>query len=141
MPRPTQVLVASSDPVNGHSLEVLLADCGLEAVVASSLEEVCTHLAGETISLVVCDAQLTDGSFREILQFAESSRIPVVVASRLPDTRQYLEAMRLGAFDFIASPYRRTELQQIVFNALQQSVALDRATSGSRPHGGISAAT
>jgi two-component system response regulator PilR (NtrC family) len=141
MSETAKVLVASSDAENGHSLKKLLVECGLDSTVVSSLEEARALLAEETISLVICDAQLTGGSFRELLQLAESTKIPVVVASRLPDTREYLEAMRLGAFDFIASPYRRAEMQQIVSSALRHAVAAGRAALSSHQQRGIPAAT
>jgi two-component system response regulator PilR (NtrC family) len=139
MTQTTKVLVASSDTENGLSLKQLLVECDIDSDLVSSLEEARALLAQETISLVICDAQLTGGSFRELLQVAESAKIPVVVASRLPDTREYLEAMRLGAFDFIASPYRRAEMQQIVSNALRQAVG--RAAPSSHQQRGIPAAT
>ena len=47
---------------------------------------------------------------------------PVVVTSRLDDTSQYLEAMRLGAFDFMARPFRRSEIEWIVQNAMRKTV-------------------
>jgi two-component system response regulator PilR (NtrC family) len=141
MTKSAKVLVASSDLENGHSLRKLLVECGIDSAVVSSLEEARVVLAKETISLMICDAQLAGGGFRELLQSAESTKIPVVVASRLPDTREYLEAMRLGAFDFIASPYRRAEMQQIVSNALHQAMAVGRAALTSHQRRGIPAAT
>jgi DNA-binding NtrC family response regulator len=47
-----------------------------------------------------------------------------VVASRLDDTAQYFEAMSLGAFDFIAAPYVRREVEWIVNRALPQTLAV-----------------
>ncbi|MGH9702831.1 MAG: response regulator [Candidatus Acidiferrales bacterium] len=141
MTQTAKVLVASSDLENGRSLSKLLVECGLDSAVVSSLEEARALLAKETISLVICDAQLTGGSFRELLPSSETAKIPVVVASRLPDTRQYLEAMRLGAFDFIASPYRRAEMQHIVSSAMRQAVAAGRAALTSYQQRGIPAAT
>lgn len=141
MTQTAKILVASSDLENGYSLKKLLLECGLDSAVVSSLEEARALLAKETISLVICDAQLTGGSFRELLHQSVSTKIPVVVASRLPDTREYLEAMRLGAFDFIASPYRLSEMQQIVSSAIGQAVAVRRASLTSYQQRGIPAAT
>jgi DNA-binding NtrC family response regulator len=78
------------------------------------------------IPLVVCAADLADGSFREMLRAREVAepKIPVVVASRRDDAAEYMEAMQLGAFDFIARPYRPSELQWIVFNALRKKRAV-----------------
>ncbi len=123
MPSRLQVLVASADPDNGRKLGSVLSECGLDPVLASTLQEAQSLLAKPDISLVFCDTQLTDGTFREILRLTEAASIPLVVVSRVHETRQYLEAMRLGAFDFVASPYRRSEVEHIVASALHRPTA------------------
>ncbi len=77
-------------------------------------------LADQRIDLIFCATQLNDGSFREVLRAMEfdQSRLPVVVFSRVGEPEEYLEAMRLGAFDFIAPPYRCSDLDWIVSNAV-----------------------
>lgn len=46
---------------------------------------------------------------------------PVLVVSCGMDVNLYLEAMRLGAFDCVASPVEETELVRIVSAALHES--------------------
>ena len=74
--------------------------------------------------MVFCEGRLRDGSFRDLLRAAEvaEARLPVVVASRLAETDEYLEAMRLGAFDFVARPYLQSEVESIVHRALERSL-------------------
>ena len=121
----SQVLIASSDPEGRQALMSVLAQCGLEPVFSSTVREARAILAREAIRLVFCEACLADGNFRDLLGAAEltRARVPVVVASRLDDTTQYLEAMRSGAFDFIARPYRRAEVEWIISNALRKVAA------------------
>ncbi len=116
----SQVLVAISDPESGRSLRQLLSDCGLEPLVTTSLQEAQAILSKQSVPLVFCDAQFTDGSFRELLQLTNPAHIPLVVAARLPETRQYLEAMSLGAFDFVAAPFRRADVEHILTNVLRR---------------------
>jgi DNA-binding NtrC family response regulator len=136
MPSRLRVLVTSYDPDNGRMLGSILSECGLASVLASTLEEAQSLLAQRDILLAFCDAELADGTFRELLHLTEAAKIPVVVASRVHETLQYLEAMRLGAFDFIAPPYRRSEVEHIVASALHRPNA---AAAGGA--GGFSAAT
>jgi DNA-binding NtrC family response regulator len=72
------------------------------------------------VCLVFCESYLADGTFRDVLRIAEhtQSNVPVVVTSRVGDTGEYLEAMELGAFDFLARPYRRAEVNWILSRAL-----------------------
>lgn len=123
MPSPLRVLVASADPDIGRKLGNVLSECGLDPVLTATLQEAQSLLGKPDISLVFCDAELVDGTFRELLHLTEAANIPLVVASRVHETRQYLEVMRLGAFDFVASPYRRSEVEHIVATALHRPVA------------------
>jgi two-component system response regulator PilR (NtrC family) len=120
---PPKVLLACTDPESRQTLNSLLGQCGMQTVVSSSVRESRRILARGGVAMVFCEARLADGSFREVLRQAGArhQRVPVVVASRLDDTNQYLEAMRLGAFDFIACPYRRSEVEWIVQNALHDA--------------------
>lgn len=120
---PPKVLLACSDPESRKTLSGLLGQCGLKTVVSTSVRGSRRILARGGVAMVFCEARLSDGSFREMLREAGvgERKVPVVVASRLDDTSQYLEAMRLGAFDFIACPYRRSEVEYIVHNALRET--------------------
>ena len=115
-----QVLVAVSDPESGRALKTILSDFGLKPVVACSLSEAQAILSKGSVPLVFCDAQLPGGTFQELLQLTAPARIPLVVAARLPETRQYLEAMSLGAFDFVAAPFRPADVEHILTNVLRR---------------------
>jgi DNA-binding NtrC family response regulator len=136
MPSRLPVLLVSSDLDNGRKLGSVLAECGLYPVLASTLEEAQSLLAKPDVLLVFCDAELADGTFRELLRPTEAAKIPVVVVSRVHETLRYLEGMGLGAFDFIAPPYRRSEVEHIVASALHR---LNAAAAGGG--GGFSSAT
>ena len=120
-----QVLVACSDPDRQRTLLSVLSQCGLEPVTSSTVGEARAILARQPIALVFCAAELPDGTFRDLLRAPEAAaaKVPVVVASRVHNTGEYLEAMRLGAFDFIACPYQRAEVERIVTQALPQAMA------------------
>jgi DNA-binding NtrC family response regulator len=89
-------------------------------VYTSSVGEARQILAHEPIAMVICEDHLADGSFRDMLGAVSSQRsqVPVVVTAHVDDQVEYLEAMRLGAFDFIAAPYRRAEVEWILEHAL-----------------------
>ena len=46
----------------------------------------------------------------------------LVVYSRLPDERLWIEALEAGAFDYICKPFYRRDLQWVLENALQARV-------------------
>jgi DNA-binding NtrC family response regulator len=109
-------LVASSDVERRATLAKILEECNLEAVLASSVEEVRIALTKGSVHLLFCEDNLPEGDFREVLRVAKAIRpeAQVVVASLLGGWGMYLEAMQLGAFDFIAPPYRDAAVRSIV---------------------------
>jgi len=123
----TRVLVALSDPAGQQAIQNVLPRCGAEPIFASTMREARAVLSQELepVALVVCEDRLVDGNFRELLPVAKAAReeVPVVVTSRIENTEEYLEAMKLGAFDFVVAPFDRSELERIVHNALHRAMA------------------
>jgi two-component system response regulator PilR (NtrC family) len=119
-----RILLVTADPETRRALSEMVRSTGLECRAAASVAEARALVARERPALVFCDRRLADGSFRELLgaEEVQEANVPVVVASRLGETDEYLEAMRLGAFDFIAKPYHRSEVEQIVHNALHSAL-------------------
>ncbi len=115
------ILVANSDAGKRSALVHILAQCGLESTTVTSVDEVGAALAQQDVHLVFCEDVLPEGGFREVLRLAQAtgSAVPLVVSSLLGEMEEYLEAMQLGAFDFIAPPYRHSELESIVNSARQ----------------------
>jgi len=111
-----KVLVICSDPANRQTLKRVLEECHLATEMCSTVSDARARLARKRVPLVFCEAELADGSYRDVLGAPECAKanVPVVVTSRAGETHQYLEAMRLGAFDYMASPYRRSEVEWIV---------------------------
>lgn len=124
MTDPRKVLVISSDTEGTGVLATFLRACGMKAIFCESVRECRAALESGEVALVFCDSCVKDGDYREVVRLAAASRVhpPVVVTSRLDDTSQYLEAMRLGAFDFVARPFRRSEIEWIVQNATRKTL-------------------
>ena len=72
------------------------------------------------VSVVVCNEWLPDGSYVDIVKFMAKSyaRTPLIVISRIGDWPEYLRAIGAGAFDYVAYPPIRGELQRVIRNAL-----------------------
>ena len=116
-----KVLVAGSDPKKRAALVDILMESGLEPMVASDLDEVRDILARKQLHIIFCEHNLPGGGFQEILRIARRMRslVEVVVSSMMGELDEYLDAMRLGAFDFVAPPYRGADIISIVDNACQ----------------------
>lgn len=120
-----EVLIACSDPEGRKALTRALAGCDLKPVYAPTVASARSVLARGGVSLVFCATDLIDGRFDEVLRAAKQAgrEVPVIVASPSADTQKYLEAMRSGAFDYVATPCRKSDVEWIVENALHRTAA------------------
>jgi len=113
------VLVASSQLENRRALIEVLEGLSADVTSSSSIEQASEVLAKQPIELVFCDDELPDGSYRDLLPAARHRQqgIRVVVITRTGEWEEYLEAMRLGAFDFIRGPMHPTDVELVVSRA------------------------
>lgn len=139
MDTPWQIVIASSDLESRRGLMEILTRQGLDPIGASNLAECREVLQKEKVGLIFCDPHLADGSYQDLLDVTRSgaSTARVVVTSKHANWDEYLEAMRLGAFDVIASPCRPTDVEWMVIQAKRearnQSKALVPAEAGTAP--------
>lgn len=99
--------------------EVLEAD-GIEVVTAESGRDALEHASDPGIGAVVLDLQLPDLHGLEVFRELTSVRpdLRVVILSAHTDQDNVLEALRLGAFDYLAKPLHEEELRLAVRRAL-----------------------
>jgi DNA-binding NtrC family response regulator len=78
-------------------------------------------LSGQEVALVFCDDRLIDGSYRDLLQTLQVLKITphFVLTTRIGEWRDSLEALSLGVFDMIESPYRSTDIELSVIRAMR----------------------
>jgi DNA-binding NtrC family response regulator len=128
-----EVLVASSDAETRTALANILGQFGMTPLIVVNVDEVRTALTRLSVDLVFCDESLPGGGFHQVLRLTKAvgSGVPLVVSSWLGDLDEYLEAMRMGVFDFIAPPYRHIEVESIVKSAYQARPS--RKTVAARP--------
>jgi DNA-binding NtrC family response regulator len=117
-----KVLMLAVDPGASQYIAEVLDRCGFEPVRLSKIAELRSCIRKSGISALVCEEVLHDGDYKEVLRvsLSEAGHIPVVIFSRCGDWDQYLEAMRLGAFDCLRYPFRTGELRWVVSRALQE---------------------
>ena len=126
---PWEVMVLSAQFEDRRSLTHILASQQVEPLCCSTLREAVETLRKEPVGLVFCDKSLPDGTYRDLLTAARglATRVRVVVTSHQADWDEYLEAMRLGAFDVIAVPCRPTDVEWMVIQAKRDDRAHSRA--------------
>ena len=115
-----QAIVACTDAEIRQILTSVLREFAIQPVFLENLDEVRDLLAQQEPLIVFIQTRIVQGDFREVLRAADcpGSGIPVIVCSEFYDKDIYIEAMALGAFDYLATPYRREEVVWVVNNAV-----------------------
>ena len=129
-----KALLALSDPASVEAMCEALAGTEIDLEFCLNLGDLRANVGQGKASMVFCQARLPDGTFRDLLKFANSQEtaIPVVVCSDFFDKTTYIEAMSLGAYDYIAFPYRRSEVEWIVGNVFRKVRSGRGAREGGR---------
>src|SRR6476620_9414300 len=118
-----QVMVVDDDPAMCTFLETFLADRGYAVVTASSGEEAVRKYTQSRPAAVILDVVMP-GEMDGIAALAAFKRIdrevPVIVLSGQGRTTTVVQAMKLGASDFVSKPFSETDLEVPLTNALRQ---------------------
>ncbi len=134
------ILVISDDLETRCALAEALRCGTCDLLLTSTVSEALANREPELISLVFCQDRLPDGSFRDVLRSLKTAGLhpPLVVCSLSGEIDEYLDAMQLGAFDFIPAPYRQSEVEAIAAHALGRHWLKRSATAaGSRKSNSI----
>ncbi|MBP0622867.1 sigma-54-dependent transcriptional regulator [Cupriavidus consociatus] len=132
---PDPILVIDDEADLRELLDISIRRMGHDVVLAGSLAEARQKLAQGRYSLVLTDMRLGDGLGIEIVRqlSAAPERIPVAVITAYGSADNAVEALKAGAFDYIAKPVSLEQLRSLVLNALgrQQRDSTEADAGGS----------
>ena len=114
-----RVLVVEDDASLSEILCEELQGLGHAAVAAVSVAEGRERLADTELDVALLDLRLPDGSGIELLRRISEEGLPTeaIVLTGHADVPTALEAMKLGAYDYLTKPTRMEELSLLVAKA------------------------
>jgi two-component system response regulator PilR (NtrC family) len=118
-----RVLVCDDEAGLREMLEVLLRRAGYEVETAASCRAARERLASEqSYDLVITDLAMPDGSGMQVLEAAKrrDDSLQVIMITAFATTEQAVEAMRLGAYDYVQKPFKNSELLAQIEKALEK---------------------
>ena len=124
-----RVLVVDDEPQIRRALRTALVGHGYAVEVAEDGEGALAALAARLPDLVVLDLVMpgTDG-FEVLRQTRAWSKVPIVVLSARGQERDKVEALDLGADDYLTKPFGMEELLARVRAVLRRAGAPDQPT-------------
>ncbi len=120
------VLVVDDDRIILDSLGEFLRFEGYEVRTAGSLEEAMAAIKASPVDLILCDVNMPGGNGFELLHLARK-RAPetaVVMMTGYGTIESAVEAIKLGAYDYLTKPIDDDELKLCVERALAQQAIL-----------------
>ena len=127
----SSILVVEDDPVLNQLLVKELRKAGYELDSATSWQQARERVVAFAPDLVLLDVNLPDASgFGPLSQLAGTR--PVVMLTAYGSVNQAVEAMRLGAADYLTKPVNLDELELVIRRSLEASrLRAQRALSAS----------
>ncbi len=103
-------------------LGIVFEEEGWRVETAANLAEARVCLQKNEPDLILCDLMVPDGSGIELLREAKekNSSIAVIMITAHTSTKSAVEALKAGAFDYIAKPFDIDELKIIVRKAVER---------------------
>jgi DNA-binding NtrC family response regulator len=123
------VLFVSPYDQDALTLARILNDIPAPVEHAYTIKDAARRLAARHYSVVLTEAALDDGSWRDVLSLARGCGAPVVVTDAWADARTWAEAINVGAYDMLAQPFRATEVMRVLAGACSNRPAAKIAIS------------
>ena len=139
MGKPDRVLVVDDEPGLREMLGMLLSREGYEVATVASAEEALTRLEAAGADVILSDVNMPGMDGYELIRTLRTRGFdtPVILVTAYASVARAVEAMREGAFDYVAKPFHNDEIRLIVrralaMRALESDNARMRAELGAR---------
>ena len=124
------ILIVEDDITYGMILKTWLGKKGFQVSSASSIARAQKHIEAETVDLILSDLRLPDRDGIDLLRWLgeHSLHIPLIIMTGYADIQSAVQAMKLGACDYIAKPVNPDELLKKMDEALKSSSVASEQT-------------
>ena len=116
-----RVLIAEPNGRLRQNMERLVIDQGFRVVQARNADEALIEVKTNSPDLVLLSVALPPDGGLEFLSLLKQSdpRLPVIVTAAQGATNETIEAIKLGAFDYVTLPYDPVDMAGLVRQALE----------------------
>lgn len=120
-------MILDDEPIVGERLKISLERAGFAVDAFSSSSEAIARLKNECYDILVTDLKMTGPDGMEVLRIAKQlcPRIKSVVITGFATRETAEEAMQSGALEFIAKPFKMSQLKNLLMSLSEDGDSLD----------------
>ena len=117
-----KILVVDDERSLREVLSIMLKRAGYAVTEAADGEEAISHVNCEIFDLVITDLRMPKADGMAVLKAVKSSspETVVLVITAFATADSAVDAMKLGAYDYLTKPFQVDEVQLIIRNALER---------------------
>jgi len=119
------ILIVEDDITYGMMLKTWLGKKGFRVESVSSIARAQKHIGTESVDLILSDLRLPDKDGIDLLKWLgeQDMQIPLIMMTGYADIQSAVQAMKLGARDYVAKPVNPDELLKKIKEALTTGTA------------------
>ena len=123
-----KILVIDDDPIERRLLQTVLGKVGGYEVLTAENGQLGLERAVASVDAVLLDLQLPDMSGMEVLKKLKASRpaLPVLMLTGVTDIQKAVEAVKLGAHQYLTKPFENDQLLITLGHALEKTELLSQ---------------
>ena len=122
---PSQILILDDEKNYLLILDAMLTDAGYAVTPLDDPETGLAYLEESEVDVVITDMKMPKVTGQQVLEFVKKNyaHVPVIIMTAFGSIEGAVEAMRYGAFDYIAKPFANDELLLTVDKAARFAAA------------------
>ena len=127
------ILIVEDDITYGMMLKTWLGKKGFQVASVSCIARAQKHLETEGADLILSDLRLPDKDGIDLLKWLgeQGLSVPLIMMTSYADIQSAVQAMKLGASDYVAKPVNPDELLKKISEAVKQPAASPKQTISS----------
>jgi DNA-binding NtrC family response regulator len=115
-----KILILDDEPIVGDRLKPALEKCGYDVETQIDSQAAIDQLAGTRYDVLITDLKMAGPSGLDVLRFVkeQTPSTRVIVITGYATAEQAKESIKGGAVDFIAKPFRISQLRELIARTL-----------------------
>lgn len=129
-----KILIVDDEKIICRGCEKILSEAGFQVASTLSAKHALEMLKEEPFDIVITDLKMPELSGTELLKIIKCDypEITVIVITGYSTVETAVEAMKLGAFDYLPKPFTSDQAVMVIQKAVERKNLLEEAARGKR---------